>query len=332
MSRLREFLSKVFNRNSRLFKFLLKLIVSTGLLALLICHSDLVALRVAMARIRWQQILTSTMVLVALTPLLAWRWRSIAHAIGVSFSMRSSMIIVLVGTFFNQILPSAIGGDAVRVWLLKSEQVSLGKCLSSIFLDRVVALVGMALIVFLGLPVLKDIVHLPSIQNLVIVAALGFIGVCTLLFLDKIPLPGFLRALPLIEKLPALAPDARAVFFVPRALATALGTSILIHLMVSISVWTLSIGIGLSVNLGVFVLLLPLVLLLSLLPISIAGWGIREGAMVTSLGFVGVDTASALAVSVLFGLTYILAGIPGGIVWLVIGGKKRRKAQQFPQA
>jgi len=65
------------------------------------------------------------------------------------------------------------------------------------------------------------------------------------------------------------------------------------------------------------------VLLLSLLPISIAGWGVREGAMIACLGLVGVDAASAFAVSALFGLTSVVVGLPGGLVWLLIGQRTR---------
>jgi hypothetical protein len=73
------------------------------------------------------------------------------------------------------------------------------------------------------------------------------------------------------------------------------------------------------VDLEVFILLLPFVLLLSLLPISVAGWGVREGAMIAGLGYVGVDSASAFVISALFGVAYIFAGIPGVIAWLIEG-------------
>jgi uncharacterized membrane protein YbhN (UPF0104 family) len=93
--------------------------------------------------------------------------------------------------------------------------------------------------------------------------------------------------------------------------------------MVSTAAWILARGIGVDVGIEVFILLLPLVLLLSLLPISIAGWGVREGTMIACLSLVGVDAASAFAVSALLGLTYVLSGLPGGLVWLLSGAKTR---------
>ncbi|KAF0137780.1 MAG: hypothetical protein FD153_1608 [Rhodospirillaceae bacterium] len=63
--------------------------------------------------------------------------------------------------------------------------------------------------------------------------------------------------------------------------------------------------------------LVPPVLLIMTLPISIAGWGVREQAMITAFGLVGVSEESALALSILSGLTILAGGLPGGVVWLV---------------
>jgi hypothetical protein len=61
-----------------------------------------------------------------------------------------------------------------------------------------------------------------------------------------------------------------------------------------------------------------------MVPISVAGWGIREGAMIVAFGFVGVPEADALVVSILFGLTLIAAGAPGGVLWLSEGRSARQ--------
>jgi hypothetical protein len=64
------------------------------------------------------------------------------------------------------------------------------------------------------------------------------------------------------------------------------------------------------------------VLLLSSLPISIAGWGIREGAMIIAFGFVGVSSNLSFTLSVLFGLASIIINIPAGILWSVTAKNK----------
>ena len=307
------------DKNS-LLQFLLKLFVSSSLLAILIAHVDAVALQRAFERSDWRDVLAATLILIVLTPLLAWRWRRVALAIGMPLSGRAALVIVLIGMFFNQVMPSAIGGDLMRLWLLRIERVPVAKGLSSIFLDRVVSLFGMMLVVVAGFSVLLQIVRQPAMQfGAVILIAAVFVGTGVLVWADKIPWPFPVRIRSSLVNVSAFAIDARSLFFSPRVLGAVLFASILIHLLVSLAVWLLARGIGLSVGIEVFVLLMPLVLLLSLLPISIAGWGVREGTMIACLSLVAVDTASAFAVSALFGFASLFASLPGAIVWLLTG-------------
>ena len=60
-----------------------------------------------------------------------------------------------------------------------------------------------------------------------------------------------------------------------------------------------------------------------MIPVSIAGWGVREGAMVVAFGFVGIPAADALVVSLTFGALLVAAGMPGGILWLLSGRQFR---------
>jgi uncharacterized membrane protein YbhN (UPF0104 family) len=63
--------------------------------------------------------------------------------------------------------------------------------------------------------------------------------------------------------------------------------------------------------------LVPPVILVATLPISIAGWGAREVAMVTVFGLIGVPSAQATALSVLFGVATLATALPGGLFWLM---------------
>jgi hypothetical protein len=83
------------------------------------------------------------------------------------------------------------------------------------------------------------------------------------------------------------------------------------------SVHLLARGISVDLGFGYSLLLLPLVTLVTVLPISIAGWGLRESAMVVALGLIGVPAAAAFSLSILYGLVVMASGIPGGMIWLV---------------
>jgi len=82
-----------------------------------------------------------------------------------------------------------------------------------------------------------------------------------------------------------------------------------------------SMSLGLALEAAVF--LFPAVVLLSMIPISLAGWGIRESAMVVIFSLVGLDSSAALSISILFGASMFLAGLPGIGFWLLLRNQAR---------
>ena len=67
-------------------------------------------------------------------------------------------------------------------------------------------------------------------------------------------------------------------------------------------------------------LFLPVILVASL-PISIAGWGVRETAMVLAFSYAGLAESDGLIVSILYGAATLAVGVIGGIVWAASGYK-----------
>ena len=66
------------------------------------------------------------------------------------------------------------------------------------------------------------------------------------------------------------------------------------------------------------------VALIAVVPISIAGWGVREGAMVAAFAYAGLPQSDGLLVSILFGVSYLMLGVLGGLVW-VLGPQRDAK-------
>ena len=79
----------------------------------------------------------------------------------------------------------------------------------------------------------------------------------------------------------------------------------------------LALGLDLDVGLADCLVLIPPVLLITTLPISIAGWGVRELSMVAAFALIGVSDEGAVALSVLFGLVIAVMSLPGGLIWLL---------------
>jgi hypothetical protein len=122
----------------------------------------------------------------------------------------------------------------------------------------------------------------------------------------------------------ALSTGLRAVILAPRPALGALGASLVYQLGIVAVIFALAHGIRIPVDPAACLVIVPLANLSALLPISISGWGVREGAFVAGFGLVGVAAADAIALSVLFGLLTMMVGIAGGLVWLA----RRRPAER----
>ncbi len=100
-----------------------------------------------------------------------------------------------------------------------------------------------------------------------------------------------------------------------------MGLSLLVHLLTMSSFYALAAGMGLQYPFEVYLVLVPPALLLTILPVSLAGWGVREGALVGLFLLVGAPKATVLTCSMLFGLNNLAVALPGLAVYLRQRGK-----------
>lgn len=300
--------------------FLIKGLVSAGLIWLLLQGQDLGDLARTLTRLPVWGAAGALVTILAMIGLITQRWRTIIGRLGAAQRPGFALRLTFIGQFFSQGLPTSFGGDAVRVWILYRRGTGLGTATRSVLLDRMTALVALLLMVGASLPLLaaftEDRLVLLSLGGLV---AAGLAGLCLFLCLDS--LPAAWRCWAPVAQLALLAGQARALLLDPATALRILGLSVLGHLGSVLSVWTLAVGLGLDLPLGAAVCLVPPVILATALPISIAGWGVREGAMVGVLGLVGIGADEAFAVSVLFGLGLVLTALPGAGFWLADRGR-----------
>src|SRR4029077_7962445 len=80
------------------------------------------------------------------------RWRIVSAECGAPLSTRLAMRYNVIGTFFNQTLPSSIGGDAVRLWLVARNGAGWRAATYSIFVDRAIVLIALAVVIVASLP------------------------------------------------------------------------------------------------------------------------------------------------------------------------------------
>lgn len=295
--------------------FLLKITISVGLLAFVARQTSWDRLSVRLNEIIVSNALLAWLPLAAVTFCVGFRWRVIASAVARPVRFIDAWIVSMIGAALDQVMVT-LSGDAYRIWWLKRGTPSLLHAVAGVLLDRAAGVLGIVLLVLAFLPHLasleseRGLVWVPAVLAPVILC-----GFAALLLMDHVP--GELSRNRWLARLGVFSASARMVFLSAATAIPALVAAVLVHFGVATCValvaWTLGIDLGLVAALTV----VPTVMLISLLPISIGGWGVREGAMVVGLGLVGVESSDALLISVMYGLGAATIGVLGGMLWLL---------------
>lgn len=254
----------------------------------------------------------------SVVPLQTLRWMIVLKVNGNVRRFAPTLGMVLIGHFFNQTLPSSVGGDAVRAWCAWRTGLAPADAAATVVLDRVISLVAPLMLTACTLPWLIAVIPYPAARAAVIGVLIAGIG-------GLLALTALARFAPFFSRRPrwhvalALLAPARRLAFSARSMLASMALSIGVLVIFCYIVFDLAVTLGTRVTLGDCLLLIPPVFLASAIPVSIAGWGVREGAMVIALGFADVPPAVAFATSVLFGLTIAVASLPGAALWLADG-------------
>lgn len=306
-------------------RLLVKIVITGGLLGALAAKVNLSAVGDKIGAIGFVSCAICILATLVLATLSAWRWQMILARMQSPVAFGESWRLVMTGLFFNQILPSGIGGDAVRVWLLSRGGTRLRTAIFSVVADRIFALGAVILCMAGFLPLL---LHGPAKWPVIFLTTAGSLAVGAIFVLPR-ALGALTRVWPdrsypaggrLIERGRDLLREFAAVLI--RILTarpegpTVIGISITNQLVLGWIVYFIAGRLHVEIGLLAAIALFTPAMLLSMLPISLGGWGVREAALVWLLGTVNVPQDASLAISVLFGVVSTAAGLVGGVVWL----------------
>ncbi len=311
--------------NRSFFKFLFKLSISIFCIWYLNRKIDWVSLEGYWQKINIFLVASSIMLLLGLSFLQALRWSLIIKTFGIrGLHLRLIIESVLIGTFFNQGLPSSIGGDVYRVWTLTKSKKLFKPIITSVFLDRLSSLLMMNFITMLLLIFFNELIdqrlfiYLIAMNSIIFTAAFFLFYIEKIVFFSKYKSLIFIRALFFLGKSFVkifTTKDAKLIF----------ALSMIIHIGISIVFWIIASQFTDKVDILTCIILVPIVLLTTMIPITLAGWGIRESIVIYLLGYLGVPSHESFLISIIFGLTIIASAIPGAIIWLT----NRKRAINF---
>src|SRR6185437_14483435 len=219
-----------------------------------------------------------------------------------------------------------IGGDAVRLWLVARDGAGWRAATYSIFVDRAVGLVALAILIVASLPWSYELIGstegraaLLFVDFASLASGLGFLAFGALTW-------GWLKRWWGTHHIHACAVIANRVIFNRTRGPKIAVLSLSVHVLAVVIAWCVVQSIAAPVLFGQVFQLIPPVMLITMLPISIAGWGVREATMGLAFGYAGLMASEGVNISLLYGAVSFIVGLVGGLVWILSAEKAAQGA------
>ncbi|MEM8553687.1 MAG: lysylphosphatidylglycerol synthase transmembrane domain-containing protein [Pseudomonadota bacterium] len=274
---------------------MVKLVVSIGLMVALFWVADPAAVwgHLRSADAGWLTVAAGT--LLSVTVLMAWRWQLVAQSLGLDIPLPRAVQEFFLSNLVNQILPGGMVGDVARAVRVR-DAGDLKKAAWSVALDRVFGQVILFSLMATGFAVALAIpggIPWPS-------WAWGVIGALFCIALVSITVRWW--------------PVTHVVGLLRNPFQVVLSCTIA-ALLVS-GFWACAQAVGAPLSHGALFTLIPLVLSAMLIPLSIGGWGWREGAAAALFPLAGFDASTGVAAGVAYGSLLLLTATPAVVLYL----------------
>lgn len=305
-----------------MLKLFLKILITVAILFVIARSIDLSTVMSVVQNMQPKYLILALAMQLISAVLASYRWFLIMQRLKFGLSPLFYLKSYLKGSFFNQALPGGIGGDAYRVLECSAHGSGRKAAFYGVLLDRILGLIGLLLLNLLANLAYPDLLPTAIFHILNSISLGGIAAVIMFALLGKIDK---LAKFKFTRHLHEISADMRRVYHDPQAIGLHSILSILIHFVSMLAIYFIGTGVGLNYGLLTFLVLVPPVILLTIAPISLAGWGVREGGMIGLFLLIGADKALVLSMSVLYGLVLLAASLPGLYLFLVSKQKSEQK-------
>lgn len=252
----------------------------------------------------------------------AIRWRLLLRAQGADASIPFLIGSYWVGFFFNNILPSSIGGDVIRVYDSWRSGADRATALTVIFVDRFQGILALMFIVLVMLLIPSPLTaNIPLTGLGVFLGLIGMLVLCWLIFVTPRTLSNWVGRIEWkpVQKISATLGKIAIAFEVfqkkKRVLFNALWLSFLLQINVVVYHYIVAVALNLDVPFYSYFITIPVITLVITLPISINGIGVREQLFIAFFAAFAVPKTEALAYSLLLYAILLIQGLIGGLVY-----------------
>jgi uncharacterized protein (TIRG00374 family) len=306
----------------------IKISLTAGLLYYVSSLVDLNELKPLFARLDPSFIVVAVITHLGAFFIMSIRWWLILISSGKQIQYQKVFSAYYLGLFCNNFLPTAMGGDVVRIVKLKSEGFDLNQLIFSTLCDRIIGLLSIIIMGIIGLNFSVSIYESIGHNSLVLINIIS--GMLFLLSLAALhsrlrnSIVNFIliriRLWSKLNNFLVYVHQNIEALKQSKILSKTILLSLISQLLIIVTYYCIARSLHIELALFEFVLVVPVVAIFTSLPISVGGMGVREGIMVFLLGAVGVLTTNAVSVSLMYLTILIFITLPGGI--FLLSGKR----------
>jgi uncharacterized protein (TIRG00374 family) len=260
----------------------------------------------------------------AVQGLSAYRWFILLRPLGLKISYLRILSLYFLGMYFNLFLPTAIGGDAVRIYYLHKEARRLSHATASVFLDRDLGMGALLIMATIVAAFAGTSINGVALAPIFAVISVAFILANLAIFYR--PTYNLLHRLLSLTKMKSVDDKVESLFNsvnAYRGQGKVLGIALLLSLIIQVGgvysniLVAESIGLKTANGMFDFLVFIPAISLISMNPISVAGTGWREYSYKVLFESVGATEPQAVALGLLWLGVMVATSLPGGIIYVL---------------
>ncbi|HSR16459.1 MAG TPA: lysylphosphatidylglycerol synthase transmembrane domain-containing protein [Ignavibacteriaceae bacterium] len=252
---------------------------------------------------------------------LTYKWNLLIWVRGINVSFGRLFLINAIGGFWGLFLPSSLGTDVVRGYYLIKNNSARSVSVSSIFVDRILGIFSLLLLVTISLLLTGDLIPETSIKIYVFILFIAII--LFFYFFQKDETAKLLKKILAKIKYKKITEIISKLHFsileykkYPKTLLLSFLITLLVQMTRVLTYFCIALAFNISVPIVYFFLFIPIIMLVIMLPVSIGGFGVREGTFIAFFTLVGMSINNAVIISFTNSFVNTLITLLGGIVYL----------------
>lgn len=289
-------------------KFLVKAVISAGMLAWMLSRIPLGSLEATLITCQWTCLMAALGVVNACMLVSALKWQPLLYFHRIKIPFFRLLSYYYAGLFANNFLPSGIGGDALRIYDTARESGKTGEAAASVIMERLLASLALGLTAAVALLFAAK----PGGGGYIPWVVGGITSVCLILTAVLLICP-FRRNSKAAQWFKSLGKYRQS----PGILGRVLVLSFLFQALLVLANILVFQSLNTDIPVISHFLYIPVIMAVSMLPLSVNGIGIREGMYVLLYGYSGIDPATAMLGALLFFTLVTVTSLAGGMILLL---------------